>query len=427
MVRDNTAAGLSTQSKTELDTVIEPFDRQILRHLAGEVAELAVRPLEKEKEKLWYKLNALEETRPLVFCDPENGWNEILTDRDLGCRGKLARDWEYLLRKEIWWASKMNDDRVTTGIFNIGYVYSESDWGMHEIKHGGERGGSYRWEAPLKDLDDLSKLHYPAIEVNYPATDRLFNLANEIMGDLLTVRKWNMWWWTLGLTWTLINLRGLEQIMFDMYDHPEGLHKLMAFLRDGTLAKLDFLEKNHLLPTNHRGDYVGSGGFGWTKELPQPDFNGSARTKDMWGFGESQETSLVHPDMFAEFVYQYQAPILERFGLNCYGCCEPLHKRWHVVKQTPRLRRVSVSPWCDVAAIADQLKDEYVLSLKPHPGKLAVKDFDEEEVRGEIRGKLAQAKGCRVEIIMKDNNTIANNPQHVIDWVRIAKEEAEIF
>ena len=45
--------------------------------------------------------------------------------------------------------------------------------------------------------------------------------------------------------------------------------------------------------------------------------------------------------MFAEFVLPYQLPILERFGLNCYGCCEPLDQRWSTLKQ---LRRASVSP-----------------------------------------------------------------------------------
>ena len=34
-------------------------------------------------------------------------------------------------------------------------------------------------------------------------------------------------------------------------------------------------------------------------------------------------------------------------------------------------------------------------------------------------------RGCRVEVIMKDNHTIRNDPQRVIRWVRIAREEAE--
>jgi len=53
---------------------ISRSDRQILRRLAGTVAELAARPLEEEKQKLWAQHNTLEGTRPLVFCDPENGW-----------------------------------------------------------------------------------------------------------------------------------------------------------------------------------------------------------------------------------------------------------------------------------------------------------------------------------------------------------------
>jgi hypothetical protein len=34
-------------------------------------------------------------------------------------------------------------------------------------------------------------------------------------------------------------------------------------------------------------------------------------------------------------------------------------------------------------------------------------------------------RGCRVEAIMKDNNTIQADPSRVVRWVRIAREEAE--
>ena len=57
------------------------------------------------------------------------------------------------------------------------------------------------------------------------------------------------------------------------------------------------------------------------------DFDEShVRTMDMWGFTESQETVRVSPKMVGEFVFPYQRPLQERFGLNCYGCCEPLDK-----------------------------------------------------------------------------------------------------
>ncbi|MCS7311208.1 MAG: hypothetical protein NZ741_13410, partial [Armatimonadetes bacterium] len=87
-------------------------DRQILRELAKRVAELAARPEEEQKLELWYRHNALEPTRPLVFCDPENGWNEILTPDVFQCEGQLARAWEWHLRRELFWGEQMRDDKV---------------------------------------------------------------------------------------------------------------------------------------------------------------------------------------------------------------------------------------------------------------------------------------------------------------------------
>jgi hypothetical protein len=402
-------------------------DRLILRELAQQVAELAERPVEKEKRELWYRHNALESTRPLVFCDPENGWNEILTPDTLRCEGGLARAWEWYLRREVFWGAHMRDDKVIEAVFNVGHVYTETDWGLRETRIGGEGGGSWRWEAPLKTYDDMDKLRFPQITVDYEATQELLQLAQETFGDILQVRLKTVWWWSFGMTQTLVYLRGLEQIMYDMVDCPEGVHRLMAFLRDGHAARLDFLEKNGLLFLNNDGTYVGSGGFGWTHELPQPDFSGHVRPIDMWGFAESQETVGISASMFEEFIFPYQLTLLERFGLNCYGCCEPLDSRWHVVEKFPRLRRVSMSPWANVEVMAERLGNRYIFSWKPHPGVLAADTFDEEFVRQTLRQGLNVLKknDCRVEIIMKDCHTIRHDPQRVTRWVQIAKEEAE--
>lgn len=404
-------------------------DRQVLRDLAKQVAELAARPMESEKRELWYRHNALEPTRPLVFCDPENGWNEILTPDKLQCEGGLARGWEWHLRREIFWGEQMRDDKVIEPYFNVGHVYTETDWGLRETRIGGEGGGAWRWEAPLQSYEDMDKLRFPQITVDYEATEELLQLAQETLGDILHVRLKTTWWWSFGMTQTLVYLRGLEQIMYDMVDCPENVHQLVAFLRDGHAARIDFLEKNGLLYLNNDGSYVGSGGFGWTHELPQPDFNGHVRTIDMWGFAESQETVGISPEMFEEFIFPYQLSLLERFGLNCYGCCEPLDSRWHVVERFPRLRRVSMSPWVNVEVMAERLGNRYIFSWKPHPGVLAADTFDEDFVRQTLRRGLRALRknDCRVEMIMKDCHTIRHDPQRVIRWVQIAKEEAEAW
>ena len=422
---DQTVAGAVAAGASEVLTIaVSASDRAVLRDLALGVAELAARPIEAEKRDLWYRHNALLTTRPLVFCDPENGWNEIIRPSDLVCEGDLARQWEMRLRKELFWGARMCDDRVVEACFPVPHVYSESDWGLHETRLGGDHGGSYTWDAPVKDIAaDLPRLRFPTITLDQDATDRLFALAEDVVGDILPVIRRTAWWWTLGMTWTLIRLRGLSQIMYDMVDDPANLHRLMAFLRAGHLARLDALETGGLLTLNNDGAYVGSGGFGWSHELPAADFAGRARPCDMWGFAESQETIGVSPAMFAEFVLPYQLPLLDRFGLNCYGCCEPVDKRWEHLLRIPRLRRVSVSAWADVNAMAEALGDRYIFSWKPRPADLATEHFDAAAVRSYVRSAVRAARDCRLEIIMKDNHTIGNDPDRVVEWVRIVREE----
>ena len=145
----------------------------------------------------------------------------------------------------------------------------------------------------------------------------------------------------------------------------------------------------------------------------------------MWGFTDSQETVGVSAEMFGEFIFPYQVPIQERFGLNCYGCCEPIDPRWEIVRQAPRLRRVSTSPWANRKKMAEYLGRDYVMSMKPSPTPIAGPSIDTEAIRHALREDLQAVKGCQVEIIMKDNHTIGGNPQNVIDWTRIAKQEAK--
>ena len=422
---EQTAAGLDNTRGIDSNLSFSGKEIGILRGLAFKVAELAARPVESVKKNKWIAHNDLETTEPLIFCDPENGWNEIITQDQILCANPLARVWEMTLRKEIFWGEKMKDDRVIEPYFNVSYNYSDSGYGIAEEIVGGQDGGSFIYNFPIRDYEeDFPKLQLPEIEINYAKTREVYSLAEELFDGLLKVRMKGIWWWTLGMTWDFIKLRGLENLMVDMMIQPEWVHKLMDFLCKAVHHKLDFLEKEKLLFLNTQGSYVGSGGFGWTKELPMDGFNPDhVRLKDMWGFAESQETVVVSPEMYGEFVYPYQETILRRFGLNCYGCCEPIDPRWKYVKNFPRLRRVSVSPWANVKRMAEFLENKYVLSIKPSPTPLASKIMDETVVRKELSDKLEDSRGCCVEIIMKDNHTLGNNAGNAVRWCEIAREE----
>jgi hypothetical protein len=191
------------------------------------------------------------------------------------------------------------------------------------------------------------------------------------------------------------------------------------------MNKLDYLEANNLLALNNDGTYVGSGGYGYTDELPQPGFNGKVHCQDMWGFTESQETVGVSPRMYEEFIYPCEKPIMDRFGLTCYGCCEPVDTCWNVVRRHNKLRRVSCSAWTNLEKMAGFLQDDYILSLKPPPSSLAVASPDWKAIRDYLSLAVEVAGGGCLEIIMKDNHTLGNRPENAVEWVRIAKEAAQ--
>ena len=75
----------------------------------------------------------------------------------------------------------------------------------------------------------------------------------------------------------------------------------------------------------------------------------------------AQEFTTFGPDMFEEFMFNYQKPILERYGLTAYGCCEDLTRKIGVIKKLRNLRRIAVSPFADPVKCAEQIGGDYVL------------------------------------------------------------------
>ena len=159
--------------------------------------------------------------------------------------------------------------------------------------------------------------------------------------------------------------------------------------------------------------------LGYTSALPAG--RGPATLNETWGFTESQETVGVSPEMFAEFVYPYQRPLQEKFGLNYYGCCESIEKRWDTIRQSPNLRCVSVAPWSDQAQCAELLGRDYVYCRKPNPSPVCM-GFNEEAIRQEFEETLTHAGALNTVMILKDTHTIENAPERFAKWVETGRQ-----
>jgi hypothetical protein len=416
---EQTASGAIETGFVLKDMVISDSDAEILRPLAEKVAVISSSDRMKGLIKAWKALNALKPVRPVFFCDPENGWNEIITEAQMQCEGLLARRWEMVLRKKIFSNDVMQDDTPIEHFFDVPYTVMPDDWGVSATFEKTQSNGSAHWDSPIKDYaKDLDKVYLRTPQVEYETTNVCLSETQRVLGDILSVRLKGTWWWTLGVTMSFVFLRGLEKLMFDFYDYPNEAKELLRRISSGFLRKLDWLEQEGLLSLNNDATYVGSGGYGLTESLPSVDFSSTVRCRDMWGFTESQETVGVSSDLYEEFIFPYEKPIMDRFGLTCYGCCEAVNGRWDVIKRHHNLRRVSCSPWADYEKMAGYLGKDYIFSMKVNPADVAVAEPDFELIRKNLRRDLQITKGCVTEIIMKDNHTIANRPQNVIHWCK---------
>ena len=420
---------MTTQSQWKITS----HDRAILRDLAHRIVEIAHSPVNEERRELWYRHNDLKGTRPLVLVESFPATDEMVTEATLKCEEKWARNMERGLRVTIAHHEHIADDDVVEPYLTCNWRVSTSDYGVKvnreygkNVEHSdGRIHGSFRWEHPIKDLaKDFDKLRPRTFSVDREATLAWKAHLEEVFDGIMPVRIRGGFWWTTGMTIIAIDLIGLENLMLYMYDDPEGLHRVMAFLRDDHLAFAEWLEREGLLSLNNENDYIGSGSRGYTHDLPQPDWKEGdpVRLKDLWVLSESQETVGVGPKLYEEFIFPYQRAVIEKFGLCYYGCCEPVHSRWEVLKKIPNLRSVSVSPWCDEDFMAEAMGRNYVYSRKPNPTLISTKKFDEDAIREDLRKTVRTAKNCNVEIVMKDVHTLAGEPWRMARWVQLARE-----
>ena len=402
-------------------------DTAILRELARRYVAVCNRPVQAERRELWRRKNSLEATRPLLYMRGGNAWDEVPAIAERRCQDDFLHACERVLRQWIYHDS-LGDDFIFEPWITVPATHKCTGWGVGAQRHHpAEPRGSWKAEYPIKDLDDVRRLRRPWHEIDEEATARNADRLADAVGDLLTVHvdrapAYRMW--SADLSTDLGMLRGIENFMLDMMDHPRWLGELMAFLRDGVLA------------THAQAEAAGDWSLAahenqampYSRELADPAANvHGVRRGELWGYMAAQEFALVSPEMHEEFLLQYQRPILSKFGLAAYGCCEDLTRKIDMLRSIPNLRRIAVAPRADVRKCAEQIGTDYVLSYRPNPAEMVCCGFDEGHVREVIRRDLDACRGLHVDITLKDVHTVENRPERLGEWVRIVREVADRF
>lgn len=407
---------------------ISQQDREILKRLAEKKAGIAALPVQKERKKLWTRLNRLEPVKPMVWLN-EVPWNEIDSDElKLRTSSDFCRSIEKTLRRELYQWEHMQGDMVVEPEILSPLAISDSGFGITEdvdaIKlDPSSYVQSRHFKIQIRDEADIPKIKDPVITHDAARSEEAYRALSEIFAGILPVRKTGLrglWFapWDELIRWT-----GVEEALTDMALRPEYVHALVSRLLGAYQKMLDQYEALGLLSLNNKNVRIGSGAYGYSDELPRDGFDPAlVRTSDLWGCATAQIFSEVSPEMHWEFALQYEVRWMERFGLNYYGCCEPLHNKLGILERVPRLRKISVSTWMNVSKAVSEAGGKYVFSLKPNPACLAEDTWRPDLARAELETKLAAMQGCPVEIIMKDISTFRYDPKRLWEWAKIAMD-----
>ena len=412
-------------------------DKRVVRDLARKVAEIASDPANGQKREMWMRLNRLERVRPLIHIQAIdwNIWEELIPGDLLETTDPFCRQHELELRKRVYCWDNFRDDRVVDDVVACPLVVHGDlpamGFGIQkDIERPEDPSGAHAYHPVIISEEDIDKIQTRAeLSVDWEETERRFDRLSDLYDGTLRVEKRGpdfFWFYPMD---QFIQWRGIEQMFVDLLDRPQWIHAALERITAGYINHIEQLERLNALSLGNGNTRLGSGGYGWTDELPQSDYNGEqVRLKDLWARAATQIfTDAVSPAMHDEFAIQYEKRLLERFGLSCYGCCEPLDRKMHVVRKIGNLRRVSMAPWVDVARAAEAVGKDYVYTHKPNPSIVSMHRWDPNLARLQLRKAFEKTRDNVMEVNLQDLHTVQNEPHRLTEWTQMAMQLAEEF
>lgn len=411
---------------------ISTNDRTILRDLAKRYMELCESDRNVKLKEEWRRLNNMEPCRPMIHVN-----DGLLTDEirphmpESRVEDDMLRGPEGRLNWALEWSAKLGDDRVFNPWLTIPaprFTHPEGTWGVATDKVHDKASRGWRNMPVLETIEDLKKLkatEHRVLDPNPPRAQKL----EDIFGDILPVHVarhtiYGVWGGT-DLSQPAGALFGLEELLMALYTDPEMIHEFMAFTRDAVVANLKQGEAAGDWSTPVSSYYLTPA---YCDDLPDPSADSyGAKLKDIAWFFHAQEFDGVSPEMFEEFLFNYQLPIMELFGRVTYGCCETLDTKLDVLKRLPNMKKILSGPRSDPAWYPETYGKQCVISWRPITTIIASEKFNEDAQRKQLREGMAKLKGCNIEVHMHEPMTVQGDLERIKTWVRLAREESERY
>jgi hypothetical protein len=406
-------------------------EKKIVRELAAKYYNIAVSGENLEKARLYRAVNDRKMIRPVVLVD-ELPWFELNIDGCLDCvcedpalRG-LESNFRYWLARHKYFGC----DLYLNPVFLVTKQVSVSGIGVYadeKILRTSESNYivAHQYSDQLQTEEDLEKLQYQSVAYDEAGTKKHFEFAADIIGDIMPVKITGLssdYGLGHGIWDTVSVLRGVENLLEDLAERPELMHKTARRLTDILIDKLRQMEEQNLLGVEQSYIHCTPA---LTDDLERPADFDKIGLKNIWGRAVAQIFDSVSKAMHDEFDITYAAESMAPFGMVYYGCCEAMDKKIDILKKIKNLRKVSVTPWADINLACEAIGKDYVVSAKPNPANVGT-GFDERTVRRELKEIVGAVRknGCSCDIVLKDISTVAGKPEHLFKWAQIAMEAA---
>ena len=386
-------------------------DKQRLRDLAGKYAEYACGETMNERREKWRLHNRLQEkTFPFHIEDNGSFFSDLTPP--LACEDDRCRELEGRLLHTLTAYEKINDDRIIPNRFIVDWRTSmTSICDELNIRHADNGQGSslgYETNRPITDIDrDMGKLKKREISLDAEETNRHAELAREVFAGLLPVevgRPSSLY--SHGITNKAVDLMGMQELYMQMAMNPDAVHRLFGFLAEDNLALGQWEEDQGLLTLNHDGNQGYCSGSSLFSDETATAADEQVVSTDRYGYLESQESAGVSAEMFDEFLMPHFGKLAAKFKLLKFGCCEAVHNLMPILKRLPGLRKVSVTPWCDLDVLVETCPDDIIWCRKPVPLKLCGTTFDPDDLRAHVQETLDKGAGHFVEFVYRDTNLL---------------------
>lgn len=422
-------------SDLEKEILLSGRDKDILKRLGERIAEISADPVNERNAKNWTLLNDKKSVKPMVWIN-EVPWNEMNVNDELTlfCEHPWARNLEEKIKKTIYQWDHFRGDMVVNPYMECPLAIHSTGFGIVEdvdAAYTDPENGVYsrHFNVQISEPEDIEKIKMPVVTHDEKETQRSFDAMEDVFAGILPVKKvgqTNIWYtpWDYLIRWW-----GVQEAMMDLVLRPEMVHAIYEKMVQAWMTELDQFEQMNLLSLDCRNTRVGSGGYGYTSELPGKDFNPDhVLAKNMWGCANAQIFASVSPAMHWEFAIEHDLKWLERFGMTYYGCCEPLDQKIGLMHRIKNLRKVSVSPWNNSERIVSEIGSDYVISRKPNPAVVAADIFQPEQAEKELREFMELTDNRQhVELIFKDISTVRYHPQRLWEWEKAAMRVAEDY